>query len=48
MWQTGQLSVKINNKENFYDNAAMETLFKPIKAELIWRHSWQTRREADL
>jgi len=29
-------------------NAAMETFFKSIKAELIWRHTWQTRRAAEL
>ena len=35
-------------KCNCYDNAAMETLFKTIKAELIWKHTWQTRRQAKL
>ncbi|NRB17734.1 MAG: IS3 family transposase [Rhodobacteraceae bacterium] len=25
-------------------NAAMKVFFKTIKADLIWRHSWQTRR----
>ena len=30
------------------DNAAMETFFKTIKAELIWRHSWKTRRDAEV
>ena len=30
------------------DNAALETFFKIIKAELIWRQSWQTRRQAEL
>lgn len=29
-----------------YDNAAVETFFKTIKAELIRRHSWPTRRQA--
>jgi len=29
-------------------NAAMETFFKTIKAELIWRHSWQTRRAVEV
>jgi len=29
-------------------NAAMETSFKTIKAELIWRHSWPTRRAAEV
>jgi len=35
-------------KCNCYDNAAMETLFKTIKAELIWKHTWHTRRQAEL
>ena len=26
----------------------METFFKTIKAELIWRHSWQTRRAVEV
>jgi len=29
-------------------SAVMETFFKTIKAELIWRHSWQTRRAAEI
>ena len=35
-------------KCNCYDNAAMETLFKTIKTELIWKHTWQTRRQTEL
>ena len=27
---------------------AMETFFKTIKAELIRRHTWQTRRQAEV
>jgi len=38
----------MSGKGNCYDNAAMETFFKTIKAELIWRHSWQTRRDAEV
>ena len=26
----------------------METFFKTIKAELIWRHSWRTCRAAEI
>lgn len=29
------------------DNAAVEAFFKTIKAELIWRTSWETRRQAE-
>ncbi len=38
----------MSGKGNCYDNAAMETFFKTIKAELIWRHSWPTRRAAEI
>lgn len=38
----------MSGKGNCYDNAAVETFFKSLKAELIWRHSWQTRREVEL
>ena len=30
----------MSGKGNCYDNAAVETFFKTIKAELIWRQSW--------
>jgi len=40
--------VSMSGKGNCYDNAAMETFFKTIKAELIWRHPWHTRRAAEL
>jgi putative transposase len=41
----------MSGKGNCYDNAAVETFFKTIKAELIWRHpqyelGWPTRRQA--
>ena len=37
----------MSGKGNGYDNAAVETFFKTIKAELIWRRSWETRRQAE-
>jgi len=40
--------VSMSGKGNCYDNAAMETFFKTIKAELIWRHPWHTRRAVEL
>jgi len=40
--------VSMSGKGNCYDNAAMETFFKTIKAEMIWRHSWQTRRTVEI
>ena len=30
-----------------YDNASVETVFKTIKAELIWRQNWPTRCQAE-
>jgi transposase InsO family protein len=40
--------VSMSEKGNCYDNAAVETFFKTIKAELIWRHPWETRRKAEI
>ncbi len=40
--------ISMSGKGNCFDNAAMETFFKTIKAELIWRHTWQTRRQAEI
>jgi putative transposase len=35
----------MSGKGKCCDNAAMETFFKTIKAEIIWRHRWHTRRQ---
>ncbi len=40
--------VSMSGKGNCYDNAVMETFFKTIKAELIWRQLWPTRRAAEI
>lgn len=40
--------VSMSGKGNCYDNAAMETFFKTIKAELIWRKTWHSRRQAEV
>jgi len=40
--------MSMSGNGNCYDNAAVETFFKTIKAELIWRHNWPTRRAAEL
>jgi transposase InsO family protein len=37
--------ISMSGKGNCFDNAAVETFFKSLKAELIWRRSWNTRRE---
>ena len=33
---------------NGYNNAAVETVFKTIKAELIWQRPWRTCRDAEM
>jgi putative transposase len=38
----------MSEKGNCYDNAAVETFFKTIKAEMIWRDNWDTRRHAEM
>ncbi|MCP9483468.1 IS3 family transposase [Shimia sp. CNT1-13L.2] len=40
--------VSMNGKGNCYDNAAVETFFKTIKAEMIWRRLWETRRQTEM
>ena len=37
----------MSGKGNCYDNAAVETFFKTIKAELTWRRSWETPRQVE-
>jgi transposase InsO family protein len=37
--------VSMSGRGNCYDNAAVETFFKTLKAELIWRRTWATREE---
>ena len=37
----------MNGKGNCYDNTIVETVFKTIKSELVWRASFQTRHEAE-
>lgn len=38
----------MSGKGIFHHNAAVEMFLKTIKAELIWRHSWETRRRAEM
>lgn len=37
----------MSGRGNCYDNAMVETVFKTIKLELVWRTSYQTRWEAE-
>jgi putative transposase len=36
----------MSGKGNCYDNSMVETVFKTIKSELVWRTSFQTRQQA--
>ena len=40
--------LSVSGKGNCYDNAAVESFFKSLKAELIWRRNWQTRRDVEV
>ena len=37
----------MSGKGNCYDNAMVETFFKTLKSELVWRTIFDTRQEAD-
>ena len=37
----------MSGKGDCYDNAVVEAFFKTLKAELIWRQTWHTRREVE-
>jgi hypothetical protein len=41
------IRISMSGKGNCYDNAMVETFFKTIKAELVWRRTWETRRQAE-
>ena len=45
--QAHGLRPSMSGKGNCYDNASVETFFKSLKAELIWRQTWPTRRQAE-
>ena len=38
--------ISMSGKGNCFDNAVVETFFKTLKAELVWRTAFQTRAEA--
>ncbi len=42
------LKASMGGKGNRHDNAAIETFFKSLEAEPIWRRDWQTGREVEL
>jgi putative transposase len=40
------IRISMSGKGNCYDNAMVETLFKTLKSELVWRTTFHTRAEA--
>ena len=38
----------MSGKGNCHDNSAVESFFKSLKAELVWRRNWHTRREVEI
>lgn len=46
--RTQEFEVSMSGKGNCYDNSAVESFFKSLKAELVWRRNWQTRREVEV
>lgn len=40
--------VSMSGEGNCYDTSAAESFFKSLKAELVWRRNWQTRRDLDV
>jgi len=43
--QQNQLKFPLDEHRNI--NAIVETFFKTNKAELLWRQTWETRRQAE-
>jgi transposase-like protein len=43
--QQNQLNFRLDEHRSI--NAIVETFFKTIKAELLWRRTWETRRQAE-
>src|SRR5215218_558339 len=41
------IAISMSGKGNCYDNAVVETFFKTLKSELVWRTVFQTRAEAN-
>ena len=41
------IRISMSGKGNCYDNAMVETFFKTLKSELVWRTYFYTRNEAE-
>lgn len=45
--ESSQISQSMSRKGNCYDNAVAESFFKTLKAELVYRNKYTTRKEAE-
>ncbi|WP_370736553.1 IS3 family transposase [Tropicibacter naphthalenivorans] len=43
-----KLRPSMSGKGHCFDNSAVESFFKSLKTELIWRNAWQTRRDVEV
>jgi putative transposase len=41
------IRISMSEKGNCYDNAMVETFFKTLKSELVWRTRFHTRQDAE-
>ena len=48
MIQDHGLKCSMSRRAEYYDNAVVESFFGTLKTELVYRHSWLTRRAARL
>ena len=46
--RSNEIVISMSGKGNCYDNAMVETFFKTLKSELIWRTAYQTRNQAEI
>jgi putative transposase len=42
-----RILISMSGKGNCYDNSMVETFFKTLKSELVWRTVFDTRQEAE-
>lgn len=47
MLRNNGIVISTSGKGNCYNNAMVETFFKTLKSELIWRTVYPTRRQAE-
>ncbi len=43
-----EFAVSLSGKGNCYDNSPVDSFFKSLKAELVWRRDWHTRRDVEI